>query len=271
MWMHPRLSAKPFNGPRPGIRYAHEKRDGHRLTIFKQPTGVILAITRNGIAVDCRPWRWLDPIVLRMPPMSSVDGELVTPTETASDVPTALKKGDQDLQFITFAVPWYNGKDMSEAGLEWLEDVCTYSGLNLARWSPFENIDYVERARRLGIEGFVLKQANYKGWWKVKPVKTMEVIVMDYSPGRGKYLGLVGSIICGVWHRGQLVKMAAVSGMTDDQRLAFNLTKDIGRVLEIEYDKVAVRSLRFPRFKRWRDDKKIAHSHQDPKLYEVMG
>lgn len=266
MWTHPRLKAK--SGRSRGVRYAHEKMNGHRLTIFKQMSGEVIALSSGDTRVDISHWPWSAPIFTNLPPHSSVDGELVMGRRF--NVKTALIERDPMLRFHVFAVPWFRGADCKAMGLEWLDDVCAFVGLTSVPWTPIGSWDYAEIARARKIEGFVLKVANYIGWWKVKPVKTIEVIVTGETDGDGKFLGLVGSIHCSVIHDGCLVEVARVSGMTDQQRLDFDINEDRGRVLEVEYESVGKKRLLLPRFGEWRDDREIAYSSQDPDLVEAL-
>lgn len=268
MWTHPRLKAK--SGKPRDVRYAHEKMNGHRLTIFKQASGQIVALSSGGATVDCSYWPWYVPIFTNLPPHSSVDGELAVPGRRRFDVKTALIERDPELKFFTFAVPWFRGADCKAMGLEWYDDVCAYVGLTRVPWTHHSGIDYAQLAKSRDIEGYVLKHANYQGWWKVKPVKTMEVIVTGETDGEGKYLGLVGSICCSVMHGGILVEVARVSGMTDRQRVDFDIDDDMGRVLEVEYESVGKRRLLLPRFGKWRDDRTTADSSQDLDLVEAL-
>jgi len=100
----------------------------------------------------------------------------------------------------------------------------------------------------------------------MKHRKTIDLVVQGFQPGRGKYAGMVGSLLCGIGE----IEIARVGGMNDAARVAIT-EADLGRVVEVEYERVASQGrLRHPRFLRWRDDKLPEHCKldQDPKLYE---
>ena len=106
-----------------------------------------------------------------------------------------------------------------------------------------------------GLEGFVLKSSHWDEWYKVKPTRTMDCIVVGIKPGQSKYEGMIGSLILMVYNGDELIYITNCSGLTDEQR-AWNEEDCIGKVCEIAYDGVMARGgLRFPRFLRWRDDK----------------
>lgn len=97
-------------------------------------------------------------------------------------------------------------------------------------------------------EGLVL----YKGRKaiKVKPTENHDVPVTGATEGKGKYTGLIGALIT---PRGK------VSGMTDEQRIAF--TKQLPEMIEVECMGLTKNGkFRHPRFVRERFDKEITHT-----------
>src|SRR5690606_14492263 len=127
-------------------------------------------------------------------------------------------------------------------------------------------------------EGVVLKDANLFNWYKWKPVKTIDVVITDFTEGDGKYLGYIGSLKVSVYdERGSLIEIANVSGMTDLERdeitdLATNGGL-LGRVCEVKYQYVGSGGrLRHPRFKCWREDKPAGEckTSQDPELIAYL-
>lgn len=134
---------------------------------------------------------------------------------------------------------------------------------------PSWEFEAYEAYVRAGGEGVILKnpEALYvegkrptKTWYKVKKFDTMDVVVLGFLAGQGKYEGQIGAIWFGAYHQGQLITLGKCSGMTDEVRTQISIEKDnfIGRVLEIRYfgnvgkDKAG---MRHPQFVRFRDDK----------------
>ena len=202
-------------------------------------------------------WKKLENI----PPMSSVDGELCIPFGNAGDAAHAIAECLPTLEFVPFAVPWWRNCNVRMWNLGQARD-CLNKTIEL-KFAPF--FDLLEHetyellcadAVNLGIEGWVLKGANYAGWWKVKPVKEIDAIVTGFNDGEGKYLGAVGSLLVSVYIGGELTEIAKVSGMTDIIRWNIDDAKDLSRVCEVEYQELGNgHRLIHPRFVRWRDDK----------------
>ncbi len=273
-WTHERLRPKRWKGER--VRWKQFKYNGHRFTVYKQRDGRLVGFERE-IRSDLemtvkRPkiveydwWKALEQI----PPMSSVDGELYVlhghRSGNAGDAAHAIAECLPTLEFVPFAVPWWKGVDLSTVDLEYAQRLLTSHsnggiGLKLAPFYPlFDHDDFellCKDAANLGIEGFVLKEANYLGWWKVKPTQSVDCVVTGFKDGDGKYIGLVGSLKVSVWINGELTEIASVSGMDDETRLDIDEKKDLGRVVEVEYQELGNgRRLINSRFERWRDDK----------------
>ncbi len=92
---------------------------------------------------------------------------------------------------------------------------------------------------------------------KYKKVQTMDLRIIDWNEGKGKYEGLIGSFVCETDDHKIRVN---VSGMPDAIRcMDFNWFKD--KILEVAYFDISkangndTLSLRFPRFKKLRFDK----------------
>lgn len=274
MFTHERLKPKKWDGR--WRDFAHAKLDGHRVTFFKGDAGLVAygREVRPDLEMTSRfPSLLASEVVQRFkkeaPPRSSMDCEVWVPGKPASDVPTALREGG--VVVTAFAMPWWDGKDLEAVRVDKIRD--DFRGLvwddhQFAELHPLEELlgdppwdeswaeqKLVELAAAKGLEGYVLKSMNYVGWCKVKAEETVDCVVTGVEPGKGKYDGLVGSLEGSVYRDGELVVVANVSGMTDDERKAMSVN-DAGRVFEVAYQYVGAKGkLRHPRFVRWRDDK----------------
>jgi len=266
LWTHERLRPKLWKGK--PTRYKQWKFNGHRFTVYKQKDGKLVGFERE-IRPDLemtvkRPkiveydwWKALKNI----PPMSSVDGELYVVHGNAGDAAHAIAECLPTLCFMPFAVPWWASKDWSDASLGSAEYILqAVTGFKLAPFFDLLSSDTFEQlcddAVMLDIEGWVLKDFNYQGWWKAKPQRTIDCIVTGFKDGNGKYLGGVGALKVSAYINGRLTEVANVSGMSDDVRWDIDEKNDLGRVAEIEYQEVGNGGrLIHAHFVRWRDDK----------------
>jgi len=266
MWVTERLKPKNWNGTR--VRNKQHKMNGHRLTIWKQKDGRLVGWERT--IRDDREITLLRPDIVKydwwkaleqIPPMSCVDGEAYTEFGNAGSAAHAIAECLPTLEFMPFAVPWWKSENKFDAALERVDiGLHTYTGLKLAPFFKLMEHDteelLIKDAIDLGIEGWVLKEANYLSWWKVKPTYPIDAIITGLKwAEQGKYLGAVGSLLCSIYIKGELVEIACVSGMDDKTRWDLD-KKDIGRVIEVEYQELGNGNrLIHPRFSQWRDDK----------------
>ena len=92
---------------------------------------------------------------------------------------------------------------------------------------------------------------------KYKKVQTMDLRIVGWNEGNGKYIGAIGSFICQTDDGEYQVN---VSGMPDDMHYS-DPDKWMNKIIEVAYFDVSqsknnsYKSLRFPRLKRIRDDK----------------
>jgi DNA ligase-1 len=102
---------------------------------------------------------------------------------------------------------------------------------------------------------------------KYKQVQTMDLQVVSYYLGSGKYEGMIGGLRCKAdLTNGKIVFVDVGSGLSDAQRLewAMDPQKILGKIIEVGYHELTqdaanvgtnVYSLRFPRLLKVRNDK----------------
>ncbi len=122
--------------------------------------------------------------------------------------------------------------------------------------------DIVEDNQGEGVMIKDLSETKYaKSWTKVKKDFTIDAFVVGTEKGKGKYQGMIGSLILAVYtESGNTVEIGKCSGMTDQERrdftdmaIAGNLK---GLVVEVKANEVTKNlKLRHPAFMRVRDDK----------------
>ena len=128
---------------------------------------------------------------------------------------------------------------------------------------------YFSDALALGLEGIMVKdmEAPYEckrsvHWMKIKPVADFDLKVIQVVEGEGKYVGMMGALLCEGFDDGKLIRVSVGSGFSDEQRAEIwkNRRKALGQTAVVMCDAVTQSntgeySLRFPRFKTFRDDK----------------
>ncbi len=273
-----------------GLFLIEEKLDGESIIIARgQAYGRRLGIS----GLHMNKWDTMPKKIKSLAHAHAVHGELYVEEGTSSDVKTAIKEANEGggpladrlnfcayrlvgqsfrphehlnvLKQMGFAVPRVycelrGGRVALPALISWGEKI---PDLDTYYWSAPQGLDLRHIARENKIEGFMLKkQDTLPVWFKLKVEDTADVIVTGVKEGDGKYLGLVGALLCSVINPdGSMTEVASVSGMTDDERYEitemFDVTKNlIGRVIEIKYQCVAAQGrLRHPRFLRFREDK----------------
>lgn len=242
----------------------------------------IRAITREG-KTDY--WPQLSGIshirerIESLPDGTVLDSELHVPGMAETSVKTLIIAGDSQLQLNPFAVPWFGGEDMRLVELSTINKLITTLGFEHPETRYVEgaftqqHVDLLlEEARSRSIEGWVLKAAHYQGWWKLKPVKTVDCVVVKVHMGEGKHRYRMGALEISLYDEhgvlghprglagddasGWLCNVG--TGFTDFERTAIWANKEsvIGKVVEVAYDSLAANgALKFPRFLRFRDDK----------------
>lgn len=246
-------------------RYAHVKRDGHMIIVKKLQSGEVRFYSKNMIRFDMR-WHPASALIYsRVPYETTLHCELWKAGENASYVKSGIVNEDKDLVLDVFAVPTLNHNlplhDLADQIQRWGLKTPPWMDLWLsAAWHEL-SLGYAE-PENLSVEtvpgeheGWVLKDSNFSEFYKLKAFLTADLEVVDLKPGKNKYAGQVGALICALAD-GTVV--ANVSGMTDDERAAMS-TQDIGRIVEVKYQYVGDGGrLRHPTFVRFRDDKDVA-------------
>jgi hypothetical protein len=261
-----RPKPKPFSGQQ--LRAAARceiKLNGHRMTLVKRLDGSWYAAGRKP---ELNQWREVRPclegsliwsLLMCAPAASVFDGELYFDGPETSVV-TRLKEG-QPLLFSPFSIPYFAGRDLRFK--PWCDTDAAFSALG---WPlphviasrrlgcDWRSADLVAEARRLGIEGFVLKEFPYSRWWKTKPTASIDLIVVGTQPGKGKTAGRIGALQLALYDG---TDMGGVGSGRDEEWRDEDPASVIGRVVQVEFDSYAANGkLKFPRFHSWRDDKK---------------
>jgi ATP-dependent DNA ligase len=259
--------AKEYAGQQ--VCMAQEKRDGMRLLVT-DCDNTVTAVTREGkrdLAPLLRNIPHLWNKISRLGTNSQIDCEIWAPMTQAAHVLTLILAASDKLVLSPFAMPWCDGQDLRTASL--LDVTSRMQGMGLEPvpteyigWQRANSSEWKHRAFQHGIEGYVLKAFHYDGWYKVKPVKTVDCVVMGHTVSESiSYYGDLKAIQVGLLDTDGVIKEVASvgSGFTAEDKTQYGAlgSKMVGRVCEVEFDSVAAQGkLKFPRFVRWRDDKR---------------
>lgn len=130
------------------------------------------------------------------------------------------------------------------------------------RWSE----DIYDAYVKAGGEGLMVKnrasiyvpgKRPTQTWYKVKKFNTLDVIILGFQGGQGKYEGQIGAVRFGLYDDGKLCEVGQTSGMTDEMRRTMTTYKEdfIGKVMEIRYFGLTAGTPRHPQYLRMRDDR----------------
>lgn len=128
---------------------------------------------------------------------------------------------------------------------------------------------YAKDQVNAGFEGIMIKDVNapYECkrntfWMKWKPVIDFDLTVIGIEEGTGKNIGRMGALVCEGVDDGKHITVNVGSGYTDEERQSYwdDKSSVIGRTAVVMADAITQDasgsySLRFPRFKTFRDDK----------------
>lgn len=265
------------------VKYIQRKMDGHMYHIIKHKTGDIFCVTKNGkdktdkiLAVG-----HIKEQLRSIPCDTYLMVELHCPGELATTVAHMIAHGDQRLEIAVFAAPVLGGLDLYYEHLDVVMDVVAEYGLDVVKAKLLTESHYtgaypltskrtqslLHKAEKQKIEGWVLKQSHMEGWYKLKPVKTIDAFVVSVTESDSEtYAGHMKAVKLGLNDNISLAETTIhdlgecgggftkvfKKSMTYEQACA----KLIGKVCEVAYQSITThKKLQFPRFIRWRDDK----------------
>lgn len=215
--------------------------------------------TRQGNAINAPRW-WLQAL-----PNTPLDGELWLGYERFDEVSVLVRSFDSqapvwnEVQYLVFDLP------ASQAPfIERYDELKSLLSVVDSHWvqvvpqrqfsSSVELDLFFDQVIGFGGEGLMLHKADgvyqdkrVHSLLKYKPVQDAEAVVIGYTPGNGKYEGLVGALIVQL-EGGRTLRLG--TGLSDELRAS---PPKIGSVVTFEYSGYTSTGLpRFARFKRER-------------------
>lgn len=255
-----RTKAKDWNGQ--PVQWCEQKLDGHRMTFLRDSDGIRAFGRKETLDLwpDLEYNKPLRDKLLALPFDTALDGELVALGGRATEVVSRIKHRCSNLEFFPFAMPMIDGVDTRDIELPIIRSRIESAGFTVPNRCSFIP-DYrvlAARARDENIEGYVLKLGHYRGWYKVKPVRSVDAVVHKVKPGKGRFVGMIGSLVVKVLDEvdnSWKIIADVGTGLTDDMR-CLPEAEYVDKVVEVQYDSVGANGLlRFPVLLRVRDDK----------------
>lgn len=256
------LRPKDYKGQ--SVNFIQRKFDGMRVLVSVNSMRELSVVTREGKRDFANALLEIPGMMFASIPTSTqLDCELWAEKTQATDLITLIIQRSDKIQITPFAMPTFMREDWRQKGIGEVEEAAAKFGWPLTEREPLpgailDAVYYQNRAKELGWEGYVAKRAHYEDWYKVKPVKTADCIVMGITLSDSTtFYGDLKAVQVGVYNGPNLVEVASLgAGFTAEQRAEYANMSLLGKVCEVAYDSLAGQGrLKFPRFLRWRDDK----------------
>lgn len=259
---------------------AEVKKDGSRYLLYLGPLGQSKLLSRRISEVT---GQYVDK-TLNCPHLTRVeipkeywgtvlDGEIVHPTHKKSDGSTSImgcgpekavarQKKSGWVEYHVYDLPVYGTTDLRAKPLRERREIMKLATKLLSALIPVVMCKAVsardadrlyKKVLSLDGEGIMLKdlRAPYgTGWFKVKKVKTWDVVIMGFEAASEESKksdgtvsvtdfhakGLIGSIQFGMYQSGNLVQLGTASGFSMELRrkMSAEPNKYIGKVIEIK-------------------------------------
>lgn len=280
-----------------GVKMLDIKLDGVRLlTVLDKETGTVTQYTRNGKINENFPEirEALTELLADLPGSIVLDGEIVGNSfqELMTQLNRKSKKNSANAKLAVFDIiplddfrKGYSAHtqkvrhehltSLAEAGLfqQYTGDsVYVVPKIAVDLDTPEGQAAFREfnrKAIEAEYEGIMVKdpESPYEckrsiAWLKIKPTieVTLQVMAVEEGKSDGKYVGMMGALLCSGTEDGKHIVVNVGSGFTDEQRVEYwsRRTELIGFMVEVQADAITKSrdddnySLRFPRFKGWR-------------------
>lgn len=261
-----------------------EKIQGNRMDIYFHTDGNLL-ITRGKFHKQL----WLPDLATPIPELHNVQltGEIYHPKYNDNQLAGLLNRKEypiapdimRDIRLYVFDVVRYEEYDV--CGLPWEDRFAMLLNMkenleaanykirvipSYTKLTPTFVAETFDKIVAAGGEGIMLKHKRSlyqpgkrpaNTWYKVKKTMTSDLIVIGFTPGKGKYEGMIGALMCGAYKADQIIHICNVSGFTDQVRrdISNNPAWWRGKVVEVKGFVSTTNSIRECVYVRMREDK----------------
>lgn len=206
------------------VRVLQAKLDGYLAKIFVSGSGVITIFTKNDKDITEKVLRItkIRNALQNVPPNSQLFGELHCPGIPATSVVTLINDADVRLGLTVFAAPFINGQNMFDESIPDINNLLNGYGIDtpltidLGSLRPIptgHQIELLEKATNNKWEGWVLKESHMVGWYKLKPVKTVDAFAISYQVSTSKsYAGGLKGVGLGVYRKDGTIRNLGTVG-----------------------------------------------------------
>ncbi len=204
------------------VNFLQPKLDGH-FTMIKKTAGSYICTTKNDIDITDKLLKisHIKQELDSLPDDSCVMAERHSPGVPASSVPTLLNDADERMMLTVFAAPILHGVDFSDTDLGFVMLKVKQLGLSVAAVTKVRTEFVDEKGKQALLElaiqnkweGWVLKESHMSGWYKLKPVKTIDGFVINtYKSTSDSFKGGLKCIRIGVWNEDGSIRDLGTAG-----------------------------------------------------------
>lgn len=167
------------------VRYLQVKSDGYQTKIYKDKAIKVFTKNDKDITEKVMAIKHIAKALNALPEQSQLYGELHSPGIAATSVVTMINDGDERLRLTIFAAPLLHDMNLCSTDYISVMDMIKMFGFEVPETilltepvtEEYKN-KLLQEALDEKFEGWVLKLGHMSGWYKLKPVRTVDAFVV---------------------------------------------------------------------------------------------